>query len=80
MKEKVLKMNLDMLENVSGGVMTEKTELRVDEIVGSLKRRFDKKADVLTYVRDNYSSMFGSFKGLKKAELIDYINKNWDLL
>ena len=80
MKEKVLKMDLNMLENVSGGVMTENTELFIDETIGELKRRFGTKAEVITYVTDNYNTLFASQKKMKKVELINYIENNWEFL
>lgn len=74
------KLNLDMLENVSGGVITESTELYLDEAIGDIKKKLSSKEEVRNYVMNNYDSFIGNHKEATMGEVIDYINTYWDFL
>ena len=80
MEKKAEQISLDKLKGVCGGFMTEESEMFLDTTVNSLRKKYKSKEKVIDYVKKNYDELLGSQKGLKKKEVIKYIDSYWEFL
>lgn len=81
-QNKVQKLSLDMLENVSGGVLTENLELFLDEnkAIQSIYTPGMQKDEFTTKVLQEYDNQNLSEMGLTKQDMRAYIDDIWPIL
>ena len=77
MKENEKELNLEELETVSGGKITEEGEKLLRQGLKLAKATGVSKAKVLELLPQYFDSLKSQFPGTTLKEVKDYINKNW---
>ena len=77
--DKILKLTPEMLEQITGGVMTDRAETLLNALIIALKK--DTAAahtpeEMIAFVRDNLMDNV-NFEGVTEQDVADYVNANW---
>lgn len=78
--ESILELTPDMLEQVSGGVMTDRAETVLNAMIKALKKSTEEEYTPDSLIEFVTSKLMENvnLEGVTKQEVADYIREHWD--